>query len=399
LSKIRYTFDIFNSDEIFDILVLEKRIRIHVDRVISSSKELGKYAYYKWHDSFSHNTCDCDVFHRQLQSAIDEGMLKFRDHLDTRGHISHSQILPNGIINLEARKILVRPSQAETIKGKNVIICESREKVRPITKKPKPTFGEPSAKCKKGNANIKSRQTRTVRKVKPELPVSSRQADNSVAGRLEYSKQLKSSSEAKLHSQDQRDRKLYTTTLFPPFRHPMPKSWVPSPMMFHPYDAWFSWYASPMQYESFYPRSTKHEPNAFDRSVHPRKDRFYPKSRLNATKIQEQPNQTFQFGNPEVSVFPARVGHIGLKKAYHVKQKPNSNESLNLNTQGEKSIFANEKKQQQLADSNSCARTREHELEKGLFPIVSANKPTGQNAKSKEDVPTSFNRPDMLAKL
>jgi hypothetical protein len=57
-NKIRYTFDISNCDEIFDILVLEKRIRIHADRVISSSKELGKCAYCKCHNSFSHNTCD-----------------------------------------------------------------------------------------------------------------------------------------------------------------------------------------------------------------------------------------------------------------------------------------------------------------------------------------------------
>jgi hypothetical protein len=62
-NKIRYTFDISNCDEIFNILVLRKN-RIHVDCVISSSKELGKCAYCKWHDSFSHNTCDCNVFHQ-----------------------------------------------------------------------------------------------------------------------------------------------------------------------------------------------------------------------------------------------------------------------------------------------------------------------------------------------
>jgi hypothetical protein len=33
-----------------------------------------------------------------------------------------------------------------------------------------------------------------------------------------------------------------------------------------------------------------------------------------------------------------------------------------------------------------------HELEKGLSPIVSTNKPTDPNAKPKDDVPTSFNR-------
>jgi hypothetical protein len=59
-------------------------------------------------------------------------------------------------------------------------------------------------------------------------------------------------------------------------------------MIFHHYAIWFGWYALPMQYESFYPRSVNHEPNTFDRSTHPRKDRFYPKSRLNAAKTKEQ---------------------------------------------------------------------------------------------------------------
>jgi hypothetical protein len=173
-NKIRYTFEISNCNEIFDILVLEKRIRIPANLAILSSKQLGKCAYCKWYDSFSHSTCDCNEFRRQLQSAIDEGQLKFRDHLYTGGNTSPSQILPKGVINLEGKKILVRPSQAETTKGKYVMIGESREKVRPATKRSKATFDEPLAKYKKGNAHTKSRQNQTVRKVKPELPVSSR---------------------------------------------------------------------------------------------------------------------------------------------------------------------------------------------------------------------------------
>jgi hypothetical protein len=228
--------------------------------------------------------------------------------------------------------------------------------------------------------------------VKPELPVSPRQADVLVAGRCGDSKLLKSYSKAKLRSKDWRERKLHTIMLFPPFRHTLPKPWGPSPMMFHPYAPWFGWYAPPMQYESFYPRLTKHEPNAFDSSAHPRKDRLYPKRQLNATKTQEQPNWNVQFGNPEVLVFPAQVGHIGLKKVYRVKQKTNSNESLNLNIQDEKPMFTNDKKRHQSTDSNSGARTGGYELEKELSPMVSANEPTGQNAKPKDDVPTSFSR-------
>jgi hypothetical protein len=123
-----------------------------------------------------------------LQSAIDEGRLKFRDHLDTEGLTSHSQILKKGVLNLEGKKILVWPSHGEIIKGKNIIIDESREKVRATTKKLKTMFDEPSAKYKKDNAHTKTRQNWTVRKVKPELPVSPREADLSVAGRRGDSK-------------------------------------------------------------------------------------------------------------------------------------------------------------------------------------------------------------------
>jgi hypothetical protein len=160
-NKIRYTFDISNCDEIFDILVLEKRIRIPADRVISLSKELDKYAYCKWHDSFSHSTYDCNVFRRQLQSAIDEGWLKFRDHLDTGGHTSPSQMLLKGVINLEGKKILVQPSQAEKTIGKNVIIAESREKVRPTTKKLKPTFDEPRLRLNIKNTMLTPKEDKT----------------------------------------------------------------------------------------------------------------------------------------------------------------------------------------------------------------------------------------------
>jgi hypothetical protein len=74
-------------------------------------------------------------------------------------------------------------------------------------------------------------------------------------------------------------------------------------MLFQPYAPWFGWYAPLMQYEPFYPILAKHEPNAFYRS--PRKDRFYPKSWLNAAETQELPNRTFWFGNQEVLIFPA----------------------------------------------------------------------------------------------
>jgi hypothetical protein len=79
-------------------------------------------------------------------------------------------------------------------------IGESREKMKPTIKKSKSTFDELSAKYKKGNAHTKNRQNWNVRKVKSVLPVSPCQADVSVAGRHRDSKELMSSSKAKLHS-------------------------------------------------------------------------------------------------------------------------------------------------------------------------------------------------------
>jgi hypothetical protein len=224
----------------------------------------------------------------------------------------------------------------------------------------KPTFDKPSAKYKKDNAHTKSRQNQNVQKVKLELPVSPCQVNVSVAGRRGDSKQSESSSKTKLHSRDCRQRKFHTIMPFPPFRHPMSKPSRPSPMMFHPYASWFGWYAPPMQYESFYLRSVKHAPNEFDSLAHPRKDRFYPKSRSNATKNQEQPNRTVRFRN--------------------------------LDAQDKKLIFANDKKQQQSADMSSGARIGGHELEKELCPRVVASKPTGQNTEPKDNVPTSFDK-------
>jgi hypothetical protein len=41
--------------------------------------ELKNHAYCKYHNSFSHATNDCNVFHRQVQSAINEGRLTFHE--------------------------------------------------------------------------------------------------------------------------------------------------------------------------------------------------------------------------------------------------------------------------------------------------------------------------------
>ena len=71
-----FSFDINKADRIFDILLKEKWIKLSPNHTIPSPAELKKQKYYKWHNSVSHNTNDCNVFRREIQLAIEQGRLK-----------------------------------------------------------------------------------------------------------------------------------------------------------------------------------------------------------------------------------------------------------------------------------------------------------------------------------
>jgi hypothetical protein len=73
------TFDVAKCDSIFDYLLQEKQIKLPRGHVILLLEQLKNHAYYKWHNSYSHATKDCNVFRRQVQSAINEGQLKFAE--------------------------------------------------------------------------------------------------------------------------------------------------------------------------------------------------------------------------------------------------------------------------------------------------------------------------------
>jgi len=85
-------------------------------------EELKRRAYCKWHDSSSHATNDCNVFRRQIQSAINEGRLALHEtQVDEASFPLHTNDLNNA-------KVFIRPEQAAGAKGKNVIIGEGRPK-------------------------------------------------------------------------------------------------------------------------------------------------------------------------------------------------------------------------------------------------------------------------------
>jgi hypothetical protein len=70
--KMCYTFDVAKCDRIFDYLLQEKQIKLPINHVIPSSEQLKKHAYYKWHNSYSHATNNCNIFRRQVRSAINK---------------------------------------------------------------------------------------------------------------------------------------------------------------------------------------------------------------------------------------------------------------------------------------------------------------------------------------
>jgi hypothetical protein len=105
-------------DRIFDELA--KLGKIKFSHIIPSTDELKRRTYCKLHNTFSHATNDCNVLRRQIHSAINEGRLVVPAiQIDQNTFPVHTLELSNP-------KVLIRPHQAESAKGKNVVIGEER---------------------------------------------------------------------------------------------------------------------------------------------------------------------------------------------------------------------------------------------------------------------------------
>ena len=108
--QARFTFDVSKCDRIFDELLRCGNIKL--SHAILPLEELKWRAYCKWHNCYSHATNDCNVFCRQVQSAINEGRLEMHEmQVDKASSPVHT-------IDLDNAKILIRPEQAERAKGK-----------------------------------------------------------------------------------------------------------------------------------------------------------------------------------------------------------------------------------------------------------------------------------------
>jgi hypothetical protein len=116
--EVKFTFDVSKCDRIFDELA--KAGKLKFSHTIPPNDELKRRAYCKFHNTYSHATNDCNVFRRQIQSAIDQGRLMIGImQIDENPFPVHTLELVNP-------KVLIRPHQAEKAKGKNVIIGKER---------------------------------------------------------------------------------------------------------------------------------------------------------------------------------------------------------------------------------------------------------------------------------
>src|SRR6185503_16487213 len=75
-----FDFDVTKAEQIFDLLLKEKQLKLPENHKLPTAQELQGRLYCKWHHSFTHATNDCKELHRQIQSAIEQGRLILAQH-------------------------------------------------------------------------------------------------------------------------------------------------------------------------------------------------------------------------------------------------------------------------------------------------------------------------------
>ncbi|KAK1693414.1 hypothetical protein QYE76_010111 [Lolium multiflorum] len=75
-----FDFDVTKTEQIFDLLLAEKHIKVPEGHKFPTVQELNGRPYCKWHNTFSHTTNDCRVWRQQIQMAIENGRLIFNQY-------------------------------------------------------------------------------------------------------------------------------------------------------------------------------------------------------------------------------------------------------------------------------------------------------------------------------
>jgi hypothetical protein len=70
-----FNFDKSKVEQIFDLLLKEKQLKLPECHKFPTAQELQGRPYCKWHHLSTHNTNDYKELRRQIQSAIEQGRL------------------------------------------------------------------------------------------------------------------------------------------------------------------------------------------------------------------------------------------------------------------------------------------------------------------------------------
>jgi hypothetical protein len=90
-----FNFDESKVEQIFDLLLREKQLKLLKDHKFPTAQELQGRRYCKWHHLFTHTTNDCKELHWQIQSTIEQGRLilgQFTMKVDTRSFLGVNMV-------------------------------------------------------------------------------------------------------------------------------------------------------------------------------------------------------------------------------------------------------------------------------------------------------------------
>nr|ABA98001.2 retrotransposon protein, putative, unclassified [Oryza sativa Japonica Group] len=204
----------------------------------------------------------------EVQSAIDEGRLKFTD--GSKMKLDHDPF-PVNIINFNDKKVLIRPEQAESTKEKGIIIGESRPKMI-VPKKPEVgVLKENKSEASTSKAPRKTKVTLDMLLEKYEKQGGERACNNGKRPRSPPRERF-GHSPRWLHS--------------PPYHHSQDIPWGPYPMppLGYPYPYYMPWGATPPMFNHMPPIQFNQRWGGPRRPIHehlssPNNGWFYGKSR------------------------------------------------------------------------------------------------------------------------
>jgi hypothetical protein len=102
----KFSFDITEADKIFYLLLQKGQIKLSQFHTISSVEDLKRMKCCKWHNATSHDTNDCKIFRQQIQSAIEQGSLKFETPTKAEKPMKMDQHpFPTNIVEVSSKDI------------------------------------------------------------------------------------------------------------------------------------------------------------------------------------------------------------------------------------------------------------------------------------------------------